>query len=107
VHFENDDVSTEGYPGPTSPGAGPTRSAAGGGAGGRPVSDAEAADIRARLEDIDKRLAELRATMDNQLEGPGDQVDAAATLTLQEEIMQMIDTLENEKRRLLDRLGER
>mgnify|MGYP006976774382 FL=1 len=105
MHFENDDVSTEGHPGPTPPGAGPTPPR--GGAGEEPRPEEEATDIRARLEEIDKRIAELRATMENQLEGPGDQVDAAATLTLQDEIMMMIETLENEKRRLLDRLRER
>lgn len=62
----------------------------------------ETQDPRARVEEIDKRLAELRATLDNRPDGPGDQVDAATALSLREEILMMVETLENEKRRLLE-----
>ncbi|MEV5407402.1 hypothetical protein AB0K60_00985 [Thermopolyspora sp. NPDC052614] len=60
----------------------------------------EPQDPRARVEEIDKRLAELRATLENRLEGPGDQVDAATMLNVRDEIMLMVETLENERRRL-------
>lgn len=117
MHSEYDDVSTEGHRGPGPAGTGPAGPPAGGargdrprpeeGASGRDRPEEEGADIRARLEEIDKRLAELRATLENHPEGPGDQVDAAATLTLQDEIMMMVETLENERRRLADRLRGR
>ena len=58
------------------------------------------------MEEIDKRLAELRATLENRPEGPGDQVDAASTLNLRDEIMLMVETLENEKRRLSDSIND-
>lgn len=91
MHSENDDVSTEGFRGPTPSGPGPAAEAG-----------PEGAEIQARLKEIDKRLAELRATLADQPDGPGDQVDAATTLTLQDEITMMVETLENEKRRLLE-----
>jgi hypothetical protein len=59
-------------------------------------------DVRARVAEIDRRVAELWATLAGQVDqGPGDVGDAATTLNVQDEIHQMIETLENEKRRLL------
>lgn len=94
---ENDDVRPEnGRGGPGETTSDDARSAR------TWADDEESQDPRARVEEIDRRLAELRATLENRPDGPGDQVDAASTLSLRDEILMMVETLENEKRRLLD-----
>ncbi|GGM77296.1 hypothetical protein GCM10010106_24660 [Thermopolyspora flexuosa] len=106
MHSENEDARVRAYRGPAAAGdpadvpAGDVP-AGGAGAGAEPEEDPHA-----RLEEIDRRLAELRDLLENRPDGPGDQVDAASTLTLQNEITVMVETLENERRRLLERLGE-
>lgn len=102
MHSENEDARVRAYRGPASAGPADVGDPPGAGAGG-----ADPEDPHARLEEIDKRLAELRDLLENRPDGPGDQVDAASTLTLQNEITVMVETLENERRRLLERLGER
>jgi hypothetical protein len=62
--------------------------------------DDDREDIEARVREIDRRLAELRETLARPSDEPGDMGDAATKLSVQDEIRQMIDTLENEKRRL-------
>jgi hypothetical protein len=68
----------------------------------RPEGEPADENTAARLADIDRRLARLRANIVGPgVDGPADMGDAATTLNVQDETQQMIETLENEKRRLL------
>ena len=68
----------------------------------RPEGEPADENTAARLADIDRRLARLRANIVGPgVDGPADMGDAATTLNVQDETQQRIETLENEKRRLL------
>ncbi len=68
----------------------------------RPEGEPADEDTAARVADIDRRLAVLRAGLTGPgVDGPADAADAGTMLNVQDETQQMIDTLENEKRRLL------
>jgi hypothetical protein len=61
---------------------------------------------RARLRDLDEDIARLRAEVPAPSADATDFVDGGQNLAAREELAGQIEGLENERRRLLDELGQ-
>ncbi|WP_202638016.1 hypothetical protein [Bailinhaonella thermotolerans] len=70
------------------------------------MSEMTREDMRARLAEIDREIAQLRGELGGQLDGPVDAVDSSQNLQAYEEQMALIANLEAQRSALRERLGE-
>lgn len=61
---------------------------------------------RTRLRDIERTLATLRGELGDRSDDPRDYGDSGQDLVAREEHAAQVEALENERRRLLEELGE-